>query len=174
MTPEGKIKAKVNKALARVKHTYKFMPVQAGFGMPSLDYLVCCGGRFVAIETKRKGKLPTERQWCTIISILDTGGFVFVVYDDDTCSEMEKILNLIASRNELYGPYLEEYRLQTINRTSARLNSWIEPAGKLVQPPAGHSPQRRAASRASTRLIGDKATQIARVKRTEPSPDVPV
>jgi hypothetical protein len=58
MTPEGKVKAAVNKVLARYKKIYRFMPVPYGYGESSLDYLICVNGRFVAIETKAPGKKP--------------------------------------------------------------------------------------------------------------------
>ena len=84
MTPEGKIKAKVNKALGALSRCYRFMPVQQGLGAPSLDYLICAGGWFIAIETKAPGKKPTARQETTIKAINKAHGIVFVVDDDES------------------------------------------------------------------------------------------
>ncbi len=85
MTPEGRVKAKVNKALAGLGvDCWKFMPVQSGYGTPALDYLTCVRGRFIAIETTVKGKTLTPRQEITKKSIEDAGGLVLVVDDDDT------------------------------------------------------------------------------------------
>src|SRR5690606_41709217 len=61
MTPEGRVKEKV-KALLRRYGAYYFMPVQYGYGAPSVDFLVCHQGFFAAIETKAEGKKPTKRQ----------------------------------------------------------------------------------------------------------------
>lgn len=83
VTPEGRIKAKVDKALASLPNCYRFKPVQNGMGAPGLDYYCCVHGKFVAIETKRPGKNPTSRQEQTIAKIRAAGGFVFVVHDDD-------------------------------------------------------------------------------------------
>lgn len=91
MTPEGKVKAKVNKVLAKYRDfVYKFMPVPSGFGASSLDYLVCVASQFCAIETKKPGAKPTPRQELTIAEIRRAGGTVFVI-DGDT-SELEEWL----------------------------------------------------------------------------------
>lgn len=79
MTPEGKVKAQVNKALAELPKTWKFMPVQTGYGMPGLDYFLCINGHFVAIETKDAGKYLTPRQEKTTAAIQIAGGKVYVV-----------------------------------------------------------------------------------------------
>lgn len=90
MTPEGRVKAKVNKALApfvESKVIWKFMPVQMGMGLPALDYLLCVKGAFVAIETKVPGKKPTARQEHTIAQLRAAGAQVFVVDDDVSLAE---------------------------------------------------------------------------------------
>lgn len=85
MTPEGRVKAKVNKALKELgTGCFKFMPVQNGFGIPGLDYFLCWHGKFVAIETKVKGKKLTPRQEETKRQIEEAGGLVLVVDDDDS------------------------------------------------------------------------------------------
>lgn len=90
MTPEGKIKRKVNEALKKFgNHVWKFMPVQASaFGMPALDYLVCFRGRFIGIETKAPGKHPSPRQLGTIASINAAGGLTFVIDGDEALDIM--------------------------------------------------------------------------------------
>lgn len=87
-TPEGRVKARLNKRLKELRLLWKYMPVPSGYGMQSLDYLLCVSGHFVAIETKAKGKRPTPRQEQTMAEIRAAGGLVFVVEDDasmDTC-----------------------------------------------------------------------------------------
>ena len=60
-TPEGKVKAAIKAVLKRVG-AYYHMPVQNGMGAPSLDFVCCYKGRFVAIEAKAPGEKPTKRQ----------------------------------------------------------------------------------------------------------------
>lgn len=82
-TPEGKVKRRLNKRLQDLygEQVYRFMPVQTGYGAPALDYFLCANGRFVAIETKAKGKKPTPRQLATMDAIRKAGGFTYVVDD---------------------------------------------------------------------------------------------
>lgn len=83
MTPEGRVKAKVNRELAQfAPMLYRFMPVQNGMGAPGLDYFLCVNGYFVSIETKAKGGKLTPRQELTKEAIEKAGGKVFVVDDD--------------------------------------------------------------------------------------------
>jgi hypothetical protein len=82
MTPEGKVKAKVNSALKPLIDkglVWKFMPVQTGYGTPALDYLLCVNGRFIVIETKEAGKAMTARQRTTAEAMCAAGALVFVV-----------------------------------------------------------------------------------------------
>ncbi len=84
-TPESKVKAKLKKRLnAEFPKCYVFMPVQNGFGAATLDYLICVAGRFISIETKRPGGVPTPRQETTIQTIRDAGGLVFVVDGEES------------------------------------------------------------------------------------------
>lgn len=83
MTPEGKIKHRLKKRLKlEFPDHYLFMPVQTGFGAPSLDFLICIGGLFIAIETKAPGKKPTLLQDRTSQNIREAGGLVFVIDGD--------------------------------------------------------------------------------------------
>jgi len=97
MTPEGKIKAKINKLLKELGDTvYKFMPLPAieGRGAPGLDYYMCAGGQWFAVEAKANEKeLVTRRQIETMNQIRRAGGQVFVVYDDETVKELGEALH---------------------------------------------------------------------------------
>jgi hypothetical protein len=85
MTPEGKVKSKLRRKLNDLPCRYIFMPVQNGMGAPSLDYLICAGGWFIAIETKASVKHHlTPRQENTKAEIEAAHGLVYVVYDDAT------------------------------------------------------------------------------------------
>jgi hypothetical protein len=89
-TPEGKIKAKVKKLLIEYG-VYSFMPVQAGYGKPGLDFHCIFMGRAFCIETKKPGGKPTARQELTIREIVQAGGEVFVI-DGDT-DKLKRWLN---------------------------------------------------------------------------------
>ncbi len=55
------------------------MPVQTGYGMPTLDFLCFHCGRGFAIETKAPGKKPTKRQEAIIHEMELAGAQVFVI-----------------------------------------------------------------------------------------------
>lgn len=74
-TPEGKLKDQV-KAFLKEKGAYYHMPVQMGYGSPSLDFIGCHQGKFFAIETKAKGKIPTARQNLTMREMSAVQGHV--------------------------------------------------------------------------------------------------
>lgn len=78
MTPEGRVKEKVKKIL-KEHGAYYFMPVQAGYGMPALDFHCCFRGRAFFIETKAAGKKPTPRQELTMKEIRKAHGVCFVI-----------------------------------------------------------------------------------------------
>jgi hypothetical protein len=92
MTPEGRVKAKVNRLIASYDLVWKFMPVQMGMGAPSLDYMLCVNGHFDCVETKVKGKKMTPRQEATAAAIRAAGGTVFVVDDDTSLLVFERYL----------------------------------------------------------------------------------
>lgn len=78
MTPEGKVKEKVKKLL-KAAGAYYHMPVQNGMGKPSLDFVCCHRGLFLAIETKtEKGDL-TLRQKLTMEEMQKAGAVVLVI-----------------------------------------------------------------------------------------------
>ena len=93
MTPEGRIKAKINKVLAQWEGVYKFMPVQQGLGATTLDYLICVNSHFLGIEAKAPGKKPTPRQLLTIQKIRDAGGTAFVIDGDLGLVELQAFMN---------------------------------------------------------------------------------
>jgi hypothetical protein len=76
----------VKKALdALGDNCWRFMPVQSGYGTPSLDFMICVKGHFIAIETKKDAATPlTSRQSSTVRDMVKAGGRVFVVYDQGT------------------------------------------------------------------------------------------
>jgi hypothetical protein len=96
-TPEGKVKSKVNAALDPLALLiWHFMPVQMGLGKPALDYILCVGGKFIAIETKEKGKSLTDRQVATKKQMEDAGGLIFVVDDEPSLAKAMGVINVLA------------------------------------------------------------------------------
>lgn len=89
MTPEGKVKRKVSSLLKEADKVYYFMPVQSGYGSPTLDYLGSSRGRAFAIETKAPGKVPTMRQRAIINEMRRVGMKVFVI--DGLPSDFEEL-----------------------------------------------------------------------------------
>ncbi len=94
-TPEGKVKARVNKALKTLPRCWKFMPVQMGLGAPALDYLICVNGNFVAIETKAPGKKLSPRQEQTVNAICAARGAVYVI--DGTDDDINRMMVFLSS-----------------------------------------------------------------------------
>jgi hypothetical protein len=88
VTPEGKVKRAINKALEKWKGTYVFMPVPGGYGPSSLDYLLCYHGRFIAIEAKAPGKKPSPRQRFIIKKIEEAGGITLVIDDEKKAGDL--------------------------------------------------------------------------------------
>ena len=104
-TPEGRVKAKVTKALKGRPHTWRFMPVQNGMGAPALDYIICIEGYLVAIETKVPGKQLTPRQKLTAREITAARGTVYVVRDDaDLALALHQMRDtVLLNRNRVCG-----------------------------------------------------------------------
>lgn len=95
-TPEGKVKDKVKKVL-REYGAYYHMPVQNGMGAPTLDFVVCHKGRFIAIETKTEKGVLTLRQKLTMEEMQKAGAIVLVirgVSDGETFDILRSILEL--------------------------------------------------------------------------------
>jgi hypothetical protein len=97
MTPEGKIKAKINKLLDHYgNRVYRYMPVPGGYGRPTIDYLVCFDGLFIGIEAKKPGEGPTERQSGTLEDIRGAGGSTFVVSNEAELQILEQFLRSVS------------------------------------------------------------------------------
>ena len=88
LTPEARIKKKVREKI-RASGGYVFSPVQMGMGSPTLDDLCCIGGKFIAIEYKAEGKVPTPRQLLTMKEIRKAGGSA--IWGDSIERVMEKL-----------------------------------------------------------------------------------
>lgn len=91
-TPEGKVKDKVKRLLKKYD-VYYFMPVQAGYGAPGLDFHCCANGTALFIETKAGNKKLTPRQENTVMEVQKANGVVFIIHDDSVeLSQLEQFL----------------------------------------------------------------------------------
>lgn len=90
---------------------YYFMPVQGGFGASTLDYLGCYLGHFFAIETKKPGAKPTDRQNQIIASIERAGGKVFVIDGEPT--ELEQWIKATTHDHTRIGQAQGDWRPDT-------------------------------------------------------------
>ena len=91
MTPEGRIKHKLDRALKALGVWY-FKPASGAFGRSGIpDYILCVRGHLVGIETKAdKTKKPTDLQAQCMKKIEEAGGKCFVVYDEATLKLVEE------------------------------------------------------------------------------------
>lgn len=104
-TPEGRVKAKVNRLLDKYAGLYRHMPVPYGYGASTLDYLICFRGKFIAIETKAPGKKPTDRQRMIADKIRAAGGDVFVIDGEEG---LEQLAHHLESVKHATHPYLSQ------------------------------------------------------------------
>jgi len=96
MTPEGRVKNKINKLLARYGDAvYYHMPVPVGYGRRTVDYLGCARGVFFAIEAKRPGGRPTRAQEGVLDDVRAAGGSVFAIADDAGLAALERFLDYV-------------------------------------------------------------------------------
>lgn len=82
-TPESKVKKKVVKTLKELG-CYYFHPVTSGYGHSGVpDIVVCFFGRFIGIEVKANGGVPTDLQKKNLNDILESGGMALVINEDN-------------------------------------------------------------------------------------------
>jgi hypothetical protein len=94
MTPEGKIKAKLDREL-KLRKLWSFNPQAGVYGRAGVpDKIVCAGGRFIGLECKADHtKKPTPLQIRTMAAIEAAGGKCFVVYDEATIKEAMEFID---------------------------------------------------------------------------------
>lgn len=93
-TPEKKVKDKVKKLLEEYD-AYYFMPATGGYGKSGVpDLVACIQGRFIGIECKANGGIPTALQTKNLTSIMNTGGFAILV-DEGGIDTFKSILEQI-------------------------------------------------------------------------------
>lgn len=78
-TPESKVKKKVVDVLKQ-HGAYFFYPVTGGYGRSGVPDIVCCWkDRFIGIECKTQGNVPTQLQMKNLWEIVEQGGVSLVI-----------------------------------------------------------------------------------------------
>lgn len=82
-TPEAKVKANIKKIL-QLHGVYYAMPMGTGYGNSGVpDFLCCLNGKFLAVEAKANGGIPTALQYKHLHDIEKSGGVWWVVNEDN-------------------------------------------------------------------------------------------
>jgi len=96
MTPEGKIKKKIDAMLkAKGKSVWFFKPQAGPFGRSGVpDYIVCVTGHFIGIEAKANPtRKPTALQHKCMQDIAVAGGVCFVVFDEGSIAVVSDFID---------------------------------------------------------------------------------
>ena len=97
MTPERKVKDKVAKTL-KTLGVYFFYPSTHGYGRSGVPDIICCvAGRFLAIECKAGKNKPTALQEKEMAAILEAGGSVIVV-NEENVGEVANVVTALAAK----------------------------------------------------------------------------
>ena len=101
MTPEAKVKKRVREILDEFCATnkgYYFFPPANGYGRQGIPDVICCiQGRFVGIECKANGGVPTALQDREALKIQKAGGLTFLI-DEHTLPKLSAYLLLIKEK----------------------------------------------------------------------------
>jgi pantoate kinase len=83
LTPEAKVKANIKKIL-QLHGVYYAMPMGTGYGNSGVpDFLCCLNGKFLAVEAKANGGIPTALQYKHLDDIQKAGGAAWIVSEDN-------------------------------------------------------------------------------------------
>lgn len=97
MTPEAKVKAAVKKILTAHGAWYA-MPLGGMMGRSGIpDFLGCCNGQFIAIETKAGSGKPTALQKLELQRIAGAGGIALVI-NENNLNDLENVLNAASGK----------------------------------------------------------------------------
>lgn len=93
-TPEKLVKKKVTTILKSIG-AYYFYPVTGGFGRSGVPDIICClNGNFIGIECKAGDNKATALQLKNLEEIRATGGFAFIV-NEDNIDALERVLKVM-------------------------------------------------------------------------------
>ena len=90
-TPEVKVKRQIRKILDEAG-AYYAMPIGTGYGNAGVpDFLICSGGRFIAVEAKAGANQPTALQESNLQKIRDRGGVALIIRETNM-HELKEVL----------------------------------------------------------------------------------
>jgi pantoate kinase len=90
-TPEVKVKKMIKKMLDDAG-AYYAMPIGTGYGNSGVpDFLICSGGRFIAVEAKAGDNKPTALQDSHLQKIRSRGGIALVI-NETNMHELREVL----------------------------------------------------------------------------------
>jgi len=82
-TPEAKVKKQIRKILDEAG-AYYAMPIGTGYGNSGVpDFLICCDGRFIAVEAKAGAGKTTALQESHLSRIRSSGGTALVINEQN-------------------------------------------------------------------------------------------
>ena len=104
LTPEGIVKKAVKLLLAKYgDELYATWPVPYGYGDSTLDCLIAYRGRFISVETKAEGKMPTPRQRQIMSRMLNAGADIFILDSKEDVKALEEYLDDLREREAWRG-----------------------------------------------------------------------
>ena len=90
-TPEAKVKKQIRKILD-AHGVYYAMPIGTGYGNSGVpDFLICSGGRFIAVEAKAGTNKPTALQEMHLDRIRAKGGIALVI-NETNMHQLKEVL----------------------------------------------------------------------------------
>ena len=105
MTPEGKVKQDVKKALDAISAVW-FMPPASTYGRAGIsDIIACLGGRTICIETKARGRRPSPLQLRFLRDWAAHGATAMIVWPDRV-----RMFGADGSEEDIYIPENERLR----------------------------------------------------------------
>lgn len=108
-TPEGKVKAKLDRML-KAEGVWYFPPQAGPYGRAGIpDRILCVSGVFIAVECKAdESKSLTALQEKCRKEILEAGGLYLLAYDNNSIEEVRKAIRACRSRSEEGSSQAEE------------------------------------------------------------------
>jgi hypothetical protein len=93
-TPEGVTKDDIKDVLKKYgDELYAFWPIQTGYGVRTVDCLICFRGQFIAVEAKRQGARARKFQERILDKIREASGHAICI---DSAAELKDALDYIA------------------------------------------------------------------------------
>ena len=93
---EADVKAAVKEIFSGAPNLWYFMPVPCGYGKAGVpDFIACCNGVFLAVETKYAGGRLSAHQKIEIKNILDKGGIALVIDESNLDSLHDAVQEIV-------------------------------------------------------------------------------